>query len=43
MNKLTYGGIKRITAQFRGDEAIEIDLLEAGNEDDNPRVVSLTK
>jgi len=28
VNKLTHGRIKRIGAEFRGDEAIEIELLE---------------
>ena len=28
MNKLTHGRMKRIHAEFRGDEAIEIELLE---------------
>lgn len=28
MSKLTYGRTKRISAEFRGDEAIDIELLE---------------
>ncbi len=28
MNKLAHGRIKRVAAEFRGDEAIEIELLE---------------
>jgi hypothetical protein len=28
MNKLGHGRIKRIHAEFRGDEAVEIELLE---------------
>jgi len=28
VNKLNHGRTKRITAEFRGDEAVEIDILE---------------
>ena len=28
MNKLTHGRVKRIHAEFRGDEAVELDILE---------------
>jgi len=28
MNKLNHGRLKRISAEFRGDEAVEIDILE---------------
>lgn len=28
MNRLTHGRVKRIHAEFRGDEAIELDILE---------------
>ena len=28
MNKLAYGRLKRLNAEFRGDEAVEIELLE---------------
>jgi hypothetical protein len=28
MNRITHGRIKRIHAEFRGDEAVEIELLE---------------
>ncbi len=28
MNRLTHGRIKRLNAEFRGDEAVEIELLE---------------
>jgi hypothetical protein len=29
VNKLTHGRVKRIHAEFRGDDAIELDILEA--------------
>lgn len=29
MNKLTHGRVKRLHAEFRGDEAVELDILEA--------------
>lgn len=28
MNKVSHGRLKRINAEFRGDEAVEIDILE---------------
>ena len=28
MSKLTHGRVKRIHAEFRGDEAVELDILE---------------
>jgi hypothetical protein len=28
MNRITHGRIKRIHAEFRGDEAVELELLE---------------
>ncbi|HSN40536.1 MAG TPA: hypothetical protein VLT92_10095 [Burkholderiales bacterium] len=28
MNKLGHGRLRRITAEFRGDEVVEIDILE---------------
>lgn len=28
MNKLGYGRLRRIAAEFRGDEAVELDILE---------------
>ena len=28
MNKLTHGRVKRLHAEFRGDEAVELDILE---------------
>ena len=28
MNKLTHGRVRRLHAEFRGDEAVELDILE---------------
>lgn len=29
MNRLSHGRVKRLHAEFRGDEAVELDILEA--------------